>query len=386
MYGCSIWGIPKSLKLIYLIEQPENNDTRKTVTRALTASCGYNIGFSSAKRVGKRCATKSRPILINLNCIQDAEIILRHSGPYQFLPYEDRALPNIDAFHLNFCKKSLNISKYASNSAVLGELGRYPLTITCWSQVVKYWLRLVNGTKNVLLNSAFQMASHENHTWVQAIYFMLNRNGFKQTWLYHPDTSSNFHVIFKQCLVDQFIQQWRGIIGTSKRFCLLNAVKPTFQRSNYIDTIKSPDVRLTFTRLRVDCNVYSAYSRGKEIGTYTCPLCYRGEDSVKHLLCRCPSFQGKREILFQEITNSLPGWAWMNDSEKLHTLLDTRSPDDTWFNCCTYVHELYVARENVLKHWIYVYAFICVHVPLCNLCICVAVKVCVYAHMYLCVY
>ena len=247
--------------------QPENNDTRKTVTRALTASCGYNIGFSSAKRVGKRCATKSRPILINLNCIQDAENILRHSGPYQFLPYEDRALPTIDAFHLNFCKKSLNISKYASNSAVLGELGRYPLTITCWSQVVKYWLRLVNGTKNVLLNSAFQMASHENHTWVQAIYFMLNRNGFKQAWLYHPDTSSNFHVIFKQCLVDQFIQQWRGIIGTSKRFCLLNAVKPTFQRSNYIDTIKSPDVRLTFTRLRVDCNVYSAYSRGKEIGT-----------------------------------------------------------------------------------------------------------------------
>ena len=317
LYGCSIWGIPKSFKLIYLIEQPENNDTRKTVTRALTASCGYNIGFSSAKRVGKRCATKSRPILINLNCIQDAEIILRHSGPYQFLPYEDRALPNIDAFHLNFCKKSLNISKYASNSAVLGELGRYPLTITCWSQVVKYWLRLVNGTKNVLLNSAFQMASHENHTWVQAIYFMLNRNGFKQTWLYHPDTSSNFHAIFKQCLVDQFIQQWRGIIGTSKRFCLLNAVKPTFQRSNYIDTIKSPDFRLTFTRLRVDCNVYSAYSRGKEIGTYTCPLCYRGEDSVKHLLCRCPWFQGKREILFQEITNSLPGWAWMNDSEKI---------------------------------------------------------------------
>ena len=167
LYGCSIWGIPKSFKLIYLIEQPENNDTRKTVTRALTASCGYNIGFSSAKRVGKRCATKSGPILINLNCIQDAENILRQSGPYQFLPYEDRALPNIDAFHLNFCKKSLNISKYASNSAVLGELGRYPLTITCWSQVVKYCLRLVNGTNNVLLNSAFQMASHENHTWAK---------------------------------------------------------------------------------------------------------------------------------------------------------------------------------------------------------------------------
>ena len=183
----------------------------------------------------------------------------------------------------------------------------------------------MNDTKNVLLHSAFQLAFHEIHTWVQAIYFMLNRNGFKQTWFYDPDTSSNFHVIFKQCLMDQFIQQWRGIIGTSKRFCLLNAVQPIFQRSNYTDTIQSPDARLTFTRLRVDCNVYSAYSRSKEIGTYTCPWCYRGEDSVKHLLCRCPTFQGKREILFQEITNPLPRWTRINDSEKLHTSLDTRS-------------------------------------------------------------
>ena len=212
---------------------------------------------------------------------------------------------------------------------------------------------------------------------------IFHRNGFKQTWLYHPDTSSNFHVIFKQCLVDQFIQQWRGIICTSKRFCLLNAVKPTFQRSNYIDTIKSFDVRLTFTRLRVDCNVYFAYSRGKEIGTYTCPLCYRGEDSVKHLLCRCPSFQGKREILFQEITYSLPGWAWMNDSGKLHTLLDTRLPDDTLFNCCTYVHELYVARENVLKHWIYVCLHMCTcpYLYLVYMRICECMRVCSYVYM-----
>ena len=170
------------------------------MTRALTASCGYNIDFSSSKKVGKRCATKSRPILMNFNCIQDAEIILRHSGPYQILPYESRDLPTIDAFYLNLLKKSLNISKYCGNSAVLGEVGRYPLTITCWSQVLKYWLRLVNGTKNVLLNSAFQKASHENHTWVQAMYLRLNRNGFKQTWLNQPDACSNFHVIFKHCL------------------------------------------------------------------------------------------------------------------------------------------------------------------------------------------
>ena len=69
----------------------------------------------------------------------------------------------------------------------------------------------------------------------------------------------------------------------------------------------------------------------------------------------------------------------MNDSETLHTLLDTRSPDKTLFSCCTYVHELYVALENVLKHWIYVYDFICVHMYLW---MCVSVYVCVRVHIY----
>ena len=69
---------------------------------------------------------------------------------------------------------------------------------------------------------------------------------------------------------------------------------------------KRPGVRLTFTELRVNYNVYSAYSRSNEIGTYTCPLCYRGEDSVKHLLYWCPSFNCKREFLFQEMKTRYP--------------------------------------------------------------------------------
>ena len=126
-----MWGTPKSYNLIYLVDQPECLDTRHTVTNALHAVCGYPVEFSSARRVGKKNATIPRPILINLKHFQDVEIIHRYKGPYKFQAYEDKSRSEIDGFHLKFCKTSLNVSNYASNSAVLGELGRYPLTFTC---------------------------------------------------------------------------------------------------------------------------------------------------------------------------------------------------------------------------------------------------------------
>ena len=159
----------------------------KCLACRLRVSC---YEFSSARRVGKKNATLPRPILINLKHFQDVEIIHRYKGPYQFQAYEDKSR---SGFHLKFCKTSLNVSIYASNSAVLGELGRYPMTFTCLIQVIKYWIRLSNETKNELMNSAFKMATIENNSWIQAIYFMLSSNGYIKSCLYPPGVDGNFH-------------------------------------------------------------------------------------------------------------------------------------------------------------------------------------------------
>ena len=139
LYGCAVWWTPKSYNLIYLVDQPECLGSRHTVTNALHAVCGYPVEFSSARRVGKKNTTISRPILINSKHFQDVEIIHCYKGPYKFQAYEDKSRSEIDGFHLKFCKTSLNISNYASNLAVLGELGRYPLTFTCLIQQTFKW-------------------------------------------------------------------------------------------------------------------------------------------------------------------------------------------------------------------------------------------------------
>ena len=204
--------------LIYLLDQPECFDTRQSVTHALHAVCGYPVEFSCARRVGNKNATIPRPTWINLKHFLDVEMIHHWKGPYTFLIYEDKPRSEIDGFQLKFCKKSLNVSNYASNSAVLGELGRHPLTFTCLVQVIKYWTRLSNGTKNDLLNSAFKMATIENNSWIQVIYFMLSHKSYRESWLYPPGVDNNFHIALRQRLRDQFIQHCNAIIHALKRF------------------------------------------------------------------------------------------------------------------------------------------------------------------------
>ena len=325
-YGSAVWGLPNKYNLLYLEDLPEVEDTRTAVTRVLRDCCGYNVPLTSARRVGKKVPNSTRRILINLSSVYDKETIIQSAGRC-------------------FCKRSLNVNKYASNSAVMGELGRYPLTYTIWITVIKYWVRLSNGTENRLLNAAYKMASSGNHRWVQAVFNMMSVNGLKDNWFNPPNPTGGFHNVVKQRLRDLFLQNWRAQIRSSARFTRLNDMKSTFERSPYIDLIKNHETRLIFIRLRIDMNVFSDYMRKKYIGTATCPLCNRGPDSFQHILLQCPYFKEKRDNLYQNIELQLPRWRHMDDDMKLNWILDLKCPNVIG-SCCSYVHYIYTLRER----------------------------------------
>ena len=51
---------------------------------------------------------------------------------------------------LKFTKSILSVHRKASNAAVRGELGRYPIIIHIIKQVIKNWFRIVNYEQNTL--------------------------------------------------------------------------------------------------------------------------------------------------------------------------------------------------------------------------------------------
>ena len=180
---------------------------------------------------------------------------------------------------------------------------------------------------------------------------MLSSNGYRESWLYLPGVDGNFHLAFRQRLRDQFNQHWKATIHASNRFRFLSQVKEEFRMSYYTDNIKSPEIRLIYTRLRIDNNVYSSYMRSKVVGTCTCPVCYRGEDTSKHLLFSCQHFDKQRMEIDDKLCKALPNWPSFDISTKFKFLLDLQCPDYLFQTCCTYVHELYSERE---KHiWLF---------------------------------
>ncbi len=48
----------------------------------------------------------------------------------------------VDRLHLRFCKYLLGVKQQTPNSAVFGELGRYPLTAICKERSIKFWLKI----------------------------------------------------------------------------------------------------------------------------------------------------------------------------------------------------------------------------------------------------
>ena len=180
-------------------------------------------------------------------------------------------------------------------------------------------------------------------------YHCLTQNGFSNIWFDPPGVNSNFHVVLKQRLNDQYIQSWRSKIGNSSRFTPLKKLKTTFDSSVYIDRVRNPVVRLVLTRLRIDMNVYSTYNNKNDTPT-VCPICKTGNDSLCHLLFHCSHFINNRKNLYRELEQSSTNWKQINDEQKLLLLLGMQFSDSVLNICCKYISDLYKVRGKC-KTW-----------------------------------
>ena len=90
----------------------------------------------------------------------------------------------VEKAHLSFCKFILGVSKKATNIAVMGELGRYPLFLEVLLNMFKYYIRL-KKSDDLLLKEAFNLSKslhdEQKKSWYTSIqtlfkYFSINEN------------------------------------------------------------------------------------------------------------------------------------------------------------------------------------------------------------------
>ncbi len=112
---------------------------------------------------------------------------------------------NMERAQTNYCKFALGLSKYASSEACAGELGLPLLSNRVQSLVVRYWLRMEQGTPNILLNAAFDCAKSEFHLWMQDVRHLLYSNGLGYAW---EDPASLRPKQFSNCLWGRLDDQY----------------------------------------------------------------------------------------------------------------------------------------------------------------------------------
>ena len=164
LYGSAVWSLPNHQNLIYLTNQNEDQRPREIASEFTYNALGRNVPIIFARRVGKTSDAQNRRVLIRLKHYNDVLELIQspnNGNVVEFQHFHDTKDSAIEMVHKNFLKKSLNISKHASNTCIYKELKRCPVTHRAWAMAIKYWIRLNSGTENCLLNEAYKMSQAE---------------------------------------------------------------------------------------------------------------------------------------------------------------------------------------------------------------------------------
>ena len=239
------------------------------------------------------------------------------------------------------------MNKKTSRLAVLGELGRYPL-----SHCINYKSSLLgpSSQQSTLLHDVVQemkkMTSSGYDCW-------LSRVNNIQNLLNLPDTPRFKRLQGKKCTVkiknmfDRFWLDSLNSLGTNtatdrNKLRTYRTFKASFTREPYIDLVKNRNQRTAITRLRTGSHLLNI-----ETGRWTrpvtpvehrtCPYCAPTStatsspgprppptpaiDDEYHFLINCSRFKNVRAIAFEDISLQLPFFSNLPKTQQFRTLL-----------------------------------------------------------------
>ena len=130
---------------------------------------------------------------------------------------------HIEKLNIKFCKYLLGVNKKASNLAVRGELGRYPLYIDVVLSMIKYWIRFhdhKNKISDNLLTEAlkenYSMSEENQHCWLTCIKTILYEIGMND--IYHNPAKCTKKTIkdIQTRLKLRYVRKWQQDVACIK--------------------------------------------------------------------------------------------------------------------------------------------------------------------------
>lgn len=241
----------------------------------------------------------------------------------------------IENIHRQFCKYVLEVPKRASNSAVMGELGRYPLYIDVVINMINYFIRLHNCKDNEeLLPNALSLSKElfENgkHSWYSSIDALLSYLDINIKTLFQPKLNIKKFIFNKLKIKYEFI--WHQELfrdnpteGKGNKLRTYRLFKNIFKFENYL-IIGNYDQRKSLTKFRI-----SAHDLEIERGRYTgiqqqnriCKICQNNVEDECHFLLKCEPLENERKEILEIISNKYKNFSSLNIDNKFVWLLSS---------------------------------------------------------------
>lgn len=211
-------------------------------------------------------------------------------------------LDSVEKVHLQGCKSFLGVPIQTPNKMVYGDLGRYPLFINTCISTVRYWFKILKMHQDRLPYQAYRMLllvdESGGQCWVSQLKNILSKTGFMYVWLFQGvGDESTFMILFKQRLVDMYIQEWSEAVRKSERHQQYMELKESFGRENYLLNIDRFHFRACLSKARFNMlPINGNINRfGNNFTKKMCPFCANAIENENHFILKCPMYKELRE-------------------------------------------------------------------------------------------
>ena len=322
------------------------NDKKKKNYKYLGTVFNFNNKFNMARKAQSKVANKAMFGLLRkcrkLDLPVDIQLDLFEKCVHPILLFgcevwAHESLDLCERIQLRFMKILLNVRKTTSTCMILGELGKFPISIEAKCRMLTYWYKLsvaeiMGPDKISVAMSRLCRALYDNTNfklpWLQSIHSLLNNLGLSYIWLKSPEVTysiDRFKYLVKERLQDQFLQRWKQELLDNNVCLNYRLFKETFHFENYLITL-SPRHRTAFLRFRV-CNHRLPIQKLRQLGVQrelrVCNLCDNNDvgDEFHYLfVCSYPPIIEKRKSLlckyYQHHANVIKMNALMNIKSK----------------------------------------------------------------------
>jgi hypothetical protein len=251
----------------------------------------------------------------------------------------------VDKLHIRFCKHVLGVKQQTPNYAVLGELGRLPLSVTCKERSLNFWLKIMKNVSSPIYVMYRDLIDHNiNSCWASRIHSIIDHLGFAHI-RFNFDDSCKYLPMFKNRLRDQFLQDWSASIRSMPKLEYYCNFKKEFKFENYLNVIENDALRNCLARFRL-----SSHNLEIETGRYSgivrenrlCKMCNQNViENEYHLMFCCSRYRNLRIKYHCNVS-------WPNKNI-FNSYMSTKNKKKIC-NIAKYIKDAFTLRNNTLEN------------------------------------